>query len=86
MLKGQVGEVQGFVAEYQQIEEARRKTESDTWASMRRRISMRRWRRQAKAGRAGRIGRGNVVSGQRRHQEEGIRQGERSPFQNKEFS
>ena len=30
MLKGQVGEVQGFVAEYQQIEEARRKTESDT--------------------------------------------------------
>jgi general secretion pathway protein D len=30
MLKGQVGEVQGFVAEYQQIEEARRETESDT--------------------------------------------------------
>ena len=48
MLKGQVGEVQGFVAEYQQIEEARRQTESDTLASMRRRISMRKWRRPGK--------------------------------------
>ena len=30
MLKGQVGQVQGFVAEYQQIEQSRRETESDT--------------------------------------------------------